>query len=339
MRSGDGTNQCDTPGLSRQEVSVSRLGATGSAETEMVRLNLLCPADSLRTAGQNEDHIRTLVDLDGQLPPITVHRQSMRVIDGMHRLRAAMLRGQEKINVVFFDGSQFDAFILAVKANIDHGFPLSRGDRIAAVARVIQERPHLSDVAIGEIAGVSGKTVATVRRRSSSEDARLNARTGRDGRVRPIDATSGRLRAAELLGTAPNTPLRQVAKACGISLGTAQDVRQRLNRGEHPVPARAGRNSRSAAWSGTDNRPKSERYRTPESSLASLKADPSVRRTESGRSILELLYANVLPDDDWNRLLEGVPLHQADTVADVAYRCATAWKLFADRLQRRGRHA
>ncbi|MFD1050578.1 streptomycin biosynthesis protein, partial [Kibdelosporangium lantanae] len=143
----------------------------------------------------------------------------------------------------------------------------------------------------------------------------------------PTDATTGRLRAAELLRAEPNTPLRQVAKAAGISLGTAQDVRQRLSRGESPVPARGGNS--------TGQRLTTERCRTPESSLASLKADPSVCRTESGRSILQLLYANVRPDDDWNRLLEAVPPHQTDTVADVAYSCAMAWKLFADRLQRR----
>src|SRR3954464_11506310 len=93
-------NQFDACGLSKYEVSASPFAATASVETEMVRLNLLCPADSLRTAGQDEDHIRTLVDLDGQLPPIIAHRQSMRVIDGMHRLMAGRLRGRDKVNAV-----------------------------------------------------------------------------------------------------------------------------------------------------------------------------------------------------------------------------------------------
>jgi hypothetical protein len=146
------------------------------------------------------------------------------------------------------------------------------------------------------------------------------------------------LRAAQLLREEPDTPLRQVAQACGVSLGTAQDVRQRLNRGESPLPARAG-GSAAAARGGIEKSGCDER---PGSSLASLRADPSVRRTESGRIVLQLLCANVILDDGWDRLLEGVPPHQAGAVADAAYRCASAWKLFADRLQRRaphGRHA
>jgi hypothetical protein len=60
------------------------------------------------------------------LPPLLVDRRSMRVIDGMHRLMAALLKKRETIDVEFFDGSYADAFLLAVEANVAHGLPCRR---------------------------------------------------------------------------------------------------------------------------------------------------------------------------------------------------------------------
>ncbi|MFC7729983.1 hypothetical protein [Actinomadura keratinilytica] len=69
------------------------------------------------------------------LPPILVHRRTMRVVDGMHRLRAARLQGRCEIGVRFVDGPDADVFVAAVRANIGHGLPLSLADREAAAAR------------------------------------------------------------------------------------------------------------------------------------------------------------------------------------------------------------
>jgi hypothetical protein len=59
----------------------------------------------------------------------------MRVLDGMHRVRAAILRGDAVIAAVFFDGDADAGFVEAVRANISHGLPLTVADRKAAVAR------------------------------------------------------------------------------------------------------------------------------------------------------------------------------------------------------------
>src|SRR5213076_255321 len=59
----------------------------------------LLPADSPRLEGERLDHVRALADAVGEPPPILVHRHSRRVIDGMHRLRAAQLRGERMIEV------------------------------------------------------------------------------------------------------------------------------------------------------------------------------------------------------------------------------------------------
>lgn len=83
-----------------------------------------------------------------------------------------------------------------VAANVPHDMPLSQADRRAAVTRLIASHPQLSDRAIAHVAGLSAKTVAAIRRRSTDAVPQLNGRVGRDGRVRPVNGTAGRPRAA-----------------------------------------------------------------------------------------------------------------------------------------------
>src|ERR1039457_6828415 len=51
----------------------------------------LLPGDSPRLEGEDKAHIARLAEAEGPLPPVLVERRSMRVIDGMHRLMAALL--------------------------------------------------------------------------------------------------------------------------------------------------------------------------------------------------------------------------------------------------------
>jgi ParB-like chromosome segregation protein Spo0J len=163
----------------------------------------------------------------------------MRVIDGMRRLAAASLQGRESIEVIFFDGSEADVFMRAVQENVTRGLPLPYPDRRAAAKRIITSHPHMSDRAIGRVAGLTGKTEAVIRKSSTDQAAQSNVRLGRDGKFRPIDSTERRKRAAELLGSQPNASLRDVARECGISPATVLDVRKRIERGESPVSGKA----------------------------------------------------------------------------------------------------
>src|SRR2546421_3267487 len=72
-----------------------------AARTHRVPVRSLLPADSPRLNGEDAEHIRVLAAVEAKLPPILVHRASMRVIDGMHRLGAARLRNEETIDVQF----------------------------------------------------------------------------------------------------------------------------------------------------------------------------------------------------------------------------------------------
>ncbi|BCL13438.1 hypothetical protein GCM10017556_11770 [Micromonospora sagamiensis] len=75
------------------------------AETDPVSvpISALLPGYSPRPAGENPEHVQ-LSAAARDLPPILVHRSTTRVIDRMHRLRAAKLRGDETIPVSFFEG-------------------------------------------------------------------------------------------------------------------------------------------------------------------------------------------------------------------------------------------
>ncbi|WP_223146461.1 ParB/RepB/Spo0J family partition protein, partial [Streptomyces apricus] len=203
-----------------------------------VAVSALLPSDRLRADGEDDDHVRLLADLDAPLPPILVHRSTMRVIDGMHRLRGAQLRGKKEVDVEFFDGEPEDAFALAVKLNVAHGLPLSLADRTAAATRIVASRPQWSDRRIAANTGLAASTVSAIRRRSTTQGEQSNTRMGRDGRIRPLHATEGRLRASQIIAAHPDASLREIAQRAGIATATAKDVRDRIRLGQDPVAPR-----------------------------------------------------------------------------------------------------
>lgn len=119
-----------------------------------------------------------------------VHLPSRRVIDGMHRLRAAILRGEEEIDARFFHGTETDVFLLSVAANIQHGLPLSQRDRMAAAERIFVTHPEWSDRMVAIVVGMSNKKVGRCGDRWSGDIPQPAVRIGRDGRVRPVDGSA-----------------------------------------------------------------------------------------------------------------------------------------------------
>ena len=301
----------------------------------IVAVEALLPADSPRLAGEDPDHVRTLADAGAGLPPILVHRRTMRVIDGMHRLRAAVARGERRIAVKFFDGTGEAAFLAAVQANTSHGLPLSRADREAAVLRIARSSPDRSDRAIAAACGVSNKTVSAIRRRATGEAPQLRARTGLDGRVRPLDGAEGRRAAEEIIRVRPDASLREIAREAGISPNTARDVRARLRRGEDPLPSRQRRLPRDErkpeGLGAAAARPAGDPADI-HSVLLNMKRDPSLRFSDAGRRLLLWLDVHAAHFETWPDLVRAVPRHQATSLADIARQCARVWDAFAERL-------
>lgn len=321
--SGQRTVGLDCDGATPEETEVH-------SPVRTVRLDDLAPADSPRRDGEDEAHIRLLADSDSRLPPILVHRGTMRVIDGMHRLRAARLRGDETIETRFFEGCEELAFVLAVRANVTHGLPLSLADREAAATRILALYPQWSDRAIAKASGLAAKTVKGIRRCATGELPQLHTRVGQDGRARPVDSAKGRVLAGEVLAARPDASLREVARIAGVSPGTVRDVRQRLLRGESPVPPR--HRTEATRDDGAARRPLVQ-DRT--SALRTLKQDPSLRLSAKGRELLRWLHVIAVERREWHQMVDTVPGHCMETVADLARGCAQELQRLADELERR----
>src|SRR5690349_18381805 len=84
---------------------------------DWVDANRLSDGLSPRLDGVDAAHVRRLTQLAADLPPLVVHRATMRVVDGAHRLAAAHRLGQHQVPVVYFDGTDDEAFAVAVHLN------------------------------------------------------------------------------------------------------------------------------------------------------------------------------------------------------------------------------
>ncbi|MEU9880814.1 ParB N-terminal domain-containing protein [Streptomyces phaeochromogenes] len=303
---------------------------------EQVRLSDVRVSETPRTEGVDGKWALTLAELETELPPIVVHRDTMTVIDGLHRLRAAQLRGREHIAARFFEGSVQDAALLAVAMNIVQGRPLSQTDRAAAVERIVTTHPYWSDRAIAVIAGLSAKKVSEIRRRSV-DPARGERRIGLDGRLRPLNSVRGRELAGELLRADPGASLRAVARKAGISPVTVADVRKRVLRGEDPVtPRQRGQAVQRGARAERPAAPQASESRSPGELFTifeSLRRDPSLRLTEAGRNVLRMLEACSLMARERRQIISSLPPHCTGQMAALIGGYSEQWRVFADELR------
>ncbi|WP_081736413.1 ParB/RepB/Spo0J family partition protein [Amycolatopsis orientalis] len=299
-----------------------------------IELSRLSSVRSPRTSGEDPEHVEALLSAEWELPPILVHRPTMQVVDGLHRLKAARVRGDTKIRAKFVDGTESDAFVLAVEANIRHGLPLSLADRKRAAVQIIGTHPQWSDRRVASATGISAGTVADLRKRGG--EGGNEARIGRDGRIRPVDSTERRRLAADLIRNDPGLSLRQVAKQVGISPETVRDVRGRLERGESPTPDGSRRlRTKTHPLSLTESELGHALDRERVAVLERLKADPTLRLSEVGRILLRMLAMHSIDGQEWERILRGVPPHLYGVVAGFARDHARVWAGFADHLENR----
>ncbi|MFI8199454.1 ParB N-terminal domain-containing protein [Streptomyces sp. NPDC085942] len=309
-----------------------------------VPISKLFLVDSPRSRAVDSSHVELLAQLEEVLPPIAVHRESMRVVDGVHRLEAAKARGATEISVVFFEGTLEDAFAHAVEKNVRHGLPLTLKERTDAAARIMASHADWSDRRVAATAGLSRKAVAAIRRVSADDQAGEAVRTGRDGRARPVSSAAGREHAARVLRENPGASLREVARVAGISPSTVRDVRNRTANGEDPVPVRQRPPDRRPTVPGpaapgtvrlgvAGEQLMADCSRRYANLLHVLKSDPSVRLTESGRLVLRLLETRVILIGERDRLLQAIPQHCVPNLSAAVRQCAEAWDEFAQHLE------
>ncbi|MGG2463442.1 ParB/RepB/Spo0J family partition protein [Streptomyces sp. RGM 3693] len=318
---------------------LDRVGRT----PETVPINSLNIEHSPRRAGLDIGHVRLLAESATASPPIVVQRDTLHVIDGVHRVKAAQRLGRDTIEARFFEGTDEDAFVLAVELNSSHGLPLSLGDRTAAAHRILATHAAWSDRRIARVTGLSPTTVGSLRKRVTVQNGHLDTRTGSDGRVRPLDSASGRRVAGQVLTEQPELSLRQVAKLAGVAPSTVRDVRDRLLAGEDVVPhQRSCTQSAEPPAKGGPAKGRSAAARTasrgldPQATLESLRNDPSIRLNQSGRELLRLLNHSSVEQGSLERIVDHVPPHRASAVAELIRTNTQAWMAFAAALEQRG---
>ncbi|MEW2283296.1 AsnC family transcriptional regulator [Streptomyces sp. NPDC047841] len=317
------------------------------ATTVCLPVRALRFGDSPRGGGLNDAHCRMLAAAGDTLPPVVVHSRTMRVVDGNHRVRAAVLGGRQEITARMFEGTADEAFVLAVRLNTLHGrgLLLSRTDRTAAAARLVTTHPHWSNRMIASLTGLSAGTIGRIRGQLTAESGGAVVRVGKDGRARPVDGSSGRMKVYELLMSDPTASIRDIAQRVGVSPSTVHDVRKRVLAGEEPV----SRRRRAQAEDETEQdrtvapRPQPEPEREapadPAAIIAALTKDPSLRYNNIGRRLIRWLDGCRRGVAECPEIAERVPSHNIDPVAALAREYAHAWLDFATALEERNRDA
>jgi hypothetical protein len=306
-----------------------------------VRIASLVRTGSPRSGGEDEAHVRRLSEAEWPLPPILVHGTTMQVIDGFHRVTAAIRKGLNEVDAYLYEGPIESAFVIGVEANVTHGLPLSLADRRAAAVKILQAYPQWSDRAIATSTGLSAKTVGTIRC-ATADNQQLHERLGKDGRIRPLNAAAGRQLASELLSRRPNASLREIAEAAGISTGTVRDVRARLCRGDDPIPARRRDDDSRASNRGKPNRTPLREAPAPADVvreapapadvyplMAWLAKDPALRMSREGRELLRWLHVHAVQTIDTDKIASAIPGHCFESLIELANRCSANWARIA----------
>ncbi len=296
----------------------------------------LVAADSPRRAGENVQHVRLLAGSADRLPPIVVHRPTMQVIDGMHRLKAAELRGEQQVEVRYFDGSEAAAFVLAVRLNVQHGLPLALTDRRQAADRILGLFPQWSDRRIASVTGLSPPTVAARRRCLTDKNLQSDSRVGKDGRVRPADAAQRRQLAAQVLTRNPAASLRQVATQAGLSRETVRKVRNELAGPRLIAPSRPGDQLAEEQLARALRQPAGDPVRAGQPrGWQALRADPAFRSADTGRVLLQVLAASQALLGRVDQIIGATPSHCLGALRESARHCAGGWLEFAAQAEQR----
>jgi len=301
-----------------------RLRALDSEVVEL-KVSAIDRRPTLRATGLDPAHVAVLAELADSWPPIVVRRADHTVIDGQHRLAAAVKLGLRRIRAVYFDGTVDDAYVEFVRCNVGHGLPLGIDERRAAVRRILGTHAERSDRGIAELCGVSPKTVARMRDELGVSAATRGTRVGRDGRVRPVDAAAIRDRIAAELERRPDASLRAIARTVGASPETVRSVRNRLAGGVAPTRSLAPVPAEHATILGL--LPRAQRRARP------WQNDRALATSDGGEEFVAWFDATAVDNADRWEYLAVVPLSRTYEVADEARRRAEFWAGFAEALE------
>ena len=303
---------------------MSALYGTGDEAVTAVNVDVLRPGPSPRD-GNNLRHVGALAELDGEWEPIVVNRQTMEVVDGRHRLAAAKQLGHRTIAVTFFDGTDAEARMEAVRLNVRHGLPLTLSERSAAARDLLALFPSWSDRQMGTLCALSPRTIARIRTEAPTPPGRVvsfptvavDKRLGKDGRHYPVAAGAQRAEIRKALDEDPDASLRTIAARTGASPETVRSVRRAMT-ADDPMPTPIVLAAHRAA--------------VPAPHWAD---DSACSSTEAGRDFAAWFDGLQLEADVVQSMVDAIPLSRIYGVIDEARRRATLWEGFANAVQSR----
>jgi hypothetical protein len=204
--------------------------------TETVAIDSLDVGGRLRPA--DASHVRILVDVLDETPPVLVLSEGQRVLDGFMRLDAARSLGRTEVVARWVTGDEAVAWDQAFRENCSHGLPFSARQRRQAALRLLALAPHWSDRRIAASAGVDPKSVGRWRKDlvQRAADAmphlRTEARIGRDGRrhVSSKELAARRDGVRELLRGSARLSDREVGRRAGLSAAAVRRLRAEPSR-------------------------------------------------------------------------------------------------------------
>ncbi len=332
----------------------SSLEFDGGAPSQDLPLTSLVLSRGVRSGGLDEPHVALLMETVEQWPPIIVWSENYLVIDGTHRVEAARRLGCSRIAAVRFLGTRDEAFVESIRRNVDHGLPLSVGDRRRAASHVLRRHPEWSDRRIASLCGLSGKTLARLRRDELAGSkvegviVGLERRVGRDGKARPVQAGEVRDRIRQALEQNPAGSLRVIAAMAGASPETVRTVKTRLAvSGDHdstvyrlPTPSSPCGSRSSAldvlAESISDDSPLMASEGRSDGRDPSWTTDAALLACADGGEFARWFDSNKI-DGEWHRHVWSIPMGRVYEVVDEARRRAATWTTFASILESRTR--
>lgn len=331
-------------------------GPSGPARPAQAPRPVLVPAMALsagyspRHTPLDDSHVEALMEVMDQLPPIVVHRPTMTVIDGAHRLEAARRAGRAKVAALFFDGSEDEALVLAVRANVAHGKPLTLGERRGAGAALLARFPGRSDRWIGHICGLSHSTVARLRSACpcpQGEEEAGAVRTGMDGRRR---ALGGPGVAAGSTGPGRAGPDGAFRRPSGAD-GPGRFEGEERGEGSGRPNGAAGPGGRGAAElgpscsprrttgeRGTGHAPAAGSGTPPTSSAPGILGDAALTSSPEMAGLLAWLERTAVERAEMEPFLAALPVSRTYDLADECRRRGRTWMAIADDVEHRGGH-
>jgi hypothetical protein len=269
------------------------------------------------------------------LRPVVVHRTSLTVIDGHHRVITAAARGVSTVPATMFDGSTCEGWLLAINLrNAREPLPLQTHRDLGR--SLLLSHPGWSDRAIASFVGLSDKTVAGIRRTAAPAESSDLQRVDLDGASRPLNCEQARLGAAEQFHDHPHGSARDVSQRTGLSMTTVKDARKRLRDGEDPpqrsvsIPHQAaaaitgGRRGAAPATALPARTPAATsdvaRHRTTMANeLACIGEDPSIRLSIAGRQLVSLFALPDWLDGDPQSVVAALPFHRLPRLRLIAH--------------------